>query len=212
MVTKETFFATVQQMLAAERRWKPLQPLFEELATMHQEPQRHYHTLQHIVALLELCQTYQEQLEDKAVVAWAVCFHDCVYNPKSKTNEEDSAKFAKQKLKKFRASTYLQQQVETFILATKTHQNPDKNSDLQWFLEFDLAILGSEAAVYEQYSQQIREEYKHVPTWQYRIGRRKVLQHFLDQPRLFSLLPNHYETQARENLTKEMRFWKWKFW
>jgi predicted metal-dependent HD superfamily phosphohydrolase len=209
---QQKFLHLLRLMLGNTAAFVRLQPLFEQLVVMHTEPQRHYHTLQHINHLLQLCIQHQDQLQDKALVSWAICFHDCVYDPKSSHNEEDSAVFATKSLEAIGATASLVAGVEKFILATKKHENPENNADLQWFLDFDLSILGALPPMYDLYAQQIRKEYSHVPTWKYSIGRRKVLQHFLTKPQLFAFLPPTATENARQNMQRELKYWRWRFW
>jgi predicted metal-dependent HD superfamily phosphohydrolase len=66
------------------------------------------------------------------------------------------------------------------------------------------AILGAEWERFEESSEQIREEFRHVSYEDYRAGRIKVLESFLQRPQLY--LTEHfstrYEAQARENLRR----------
>ena len=178
--------------------------LVETLKIMYAEPQRHYHTFTHIENLLSLFTQYQEQLIDKTAIYWAIYLHDCIYNPRNKDNEEQSAKFAEKALQSIEnINNNLIIKISNFILATKTHQNNLQDADLQWFLDFDLAVLGSSEEIYTNYAANVRKEYQHIPMWQYRIGRRKVLQHFLAKTPIFHHLPATYEIQAKINLAKE---------
>lgn len=191
------------------------QALFEQVQRMYAETQRHYHTLTHIENLLRLFRHYKSEITDLQSIYFAIWFHDCIYNPQKNDNEEQSAVVAQQYLSLLSANNEITidiPKIVKYILATKSHSNPENDSDLQWFLDFDLSVLGAEKAIYDQYAQHIRQEYIHVPTWKYRIGRRKVLQHFLDKPQIFKYLPVEYEQQARVNLLQEYKSWRWKFW
>ncbi len=194
--------------------------LFEKLQKMYAEPQRFYHNLTHIANLFTLFSQYQTQIEDKNAIFWTIWFHDCVYQPQKNDNEEQSAIIAEKELKIItldiqekikhiqitdsHINTEFINKVSNFILATKTHTNPSQNSDLQWFLDFDLAVLGSTENIYDEYAANIRKEYAHIPTWKYNFGRRKVLTSFLAKPKIFHYLAPHYEQQARENLAREI--------
>jgi len=60
---------------------------FEEIEKKYTGRSRHYHNLQHIAALLQLCEQYSHRLTDKDVVALAVFYHDIIYNVLRKDNE-----------------------------------------------------------------------------------------------------------------------------
>lgn len=200
--------------------------LFEKLQKMYAEPQRFYHNLTHIENLFILFSQYQTQIEDPKAIFWTIWFHDCIYQPQKNDNEEQSAIIAEKELKTLKLETQdLEIQdsinntqttdkpintefitkVSNFILATKTHTNPTQNNDLQWFLDFDLAVLGSSESIYDEYAANIRKEYAHIPTWKYNFGRKKVLTSFLAKPKIFHCLAPHYEQQARENLAREIQ-------
>jgi predicted metal-dependent HD superfamily phosphohydrolase len=192
------------------------QLLFAKLQTLYAEQQRHYHNLKHINNLLQLFSQYEDKIADKEAIFWTIWFHDCVYFPQKSDNEEQSAIVAKIELQKIAneisIDTKFIDKVIAFILATKTHTNPTKDSDLQWFLDFDLSVLGADAVIYDEYAQNIRKEYAHIPTWKYSIGRRKILAYFLEKDKIFQFLPESYEKQARENLQREQKKLKWKLW
>jgi predicted metal-dependent HD superfamily phosphohydrolase len=52
----------------------------EKLANAYAEPQRHYHTLNHISHMLDTFDTYSGVFQDKRAVELAIWFHDCVYD------------------------------------------------------------------------------------------------------------------------------------
>lgn len=193
--------------------------LFDKLQKMYAEPQRFYHNSRHIENLFALFSQHHTEIEDKKAIFWTIWFHDCVYQPQKNDNEEQSAMIAQHELKTIETQitdksidTEFIMKVVNFILATKTHTNSTQNRDLQWFLDFDLAVLGNPESIYDEYAANIRKEYAHIPTWKYNFGRRKVLTSFLAKPKIFHCLAPHYELQARENLAREIDKLKWNFW
>ncbi len=198
------------------------QLLLAKLKIMYSESHRYYHNIEHIENLLKLFSTYYDKIVDKDAIFWTIWFHDCIYYPKNSDNEEQSAIIAKTELTKIFSkntnnsvndfNTNLINKIKFYILATKTHKNSKNDEDLQWFLDFDLSVLGAEPAIYDEYAANIRKEYAHIPTWKYSIGRRKVLSSFLAKDKIFEYLPAFYEKQARQNLTKEYKQLKWKLW
>jgi predicted metal-dependent HD superfamily phosphohydrolase len=183
---------------------------WEMLRAAYAEPARHYHNLGHIHALLAWAAEYRAQLHDYTAVRFAIWFHDAVYDTRRSDNEERSAALAVQTLQRLNVLTPITQTVEAMILATKTHQLGDLNSDAAWFLDFDLAILGSAPEFYQAYSQAIRQEYHWVPGLLFRRKRRQVLESFLQRERLFftAEMRARVETQARQNLQEELTLLK----
>jgi predicted metal-dependent HD superfamily phosphohydrolase len=69
-----------------------------------------------------------------------------------------------------------------------------------------LKILSKEWKEYEVYFKQIRKEYKIYPDMLYNPGRKKALQHFLENEFIFQTetFRTKYEKQARENIQREI--------
>jgi predicted metal-dependent HD superfamily phosphohydrolase len=179
---------------------------FDELIRFYTSDARQYHGLPHIVKLLSLHEEYKFYLQDEDVVFFAIWFHDAIYNTWRSNNEEKSAFWARETL---RESTMLPEnidKVEQYIWATKTHES-NNDSDLNFFLDFDLSILGSDDVIYDVYARQIREEYSLTPSFLYKRGRKKVLQSLLERPRLYQtvIFQKKFEAKARENIQRELK-------
>ena len=175
----------------AERWWR-------DVESRYGEPHRHYHTLQHIGEMLVLLPHANE------TVLAAVWFHDAIYD--GNRNEERSAALARIALTELRFDAGTIQAVEHFILATKRHDASETSPEALAFLDADLAILGSDRARYEQYVQQVREEYSYVPEPMFRGARAAILDGFLARPRIYMTdeLYERFEGRARENIEWEL--------
>src|SRR5687767_6965684 len=84
-------------------RWSALMKAFgfasyEEtyglLATAYAEKHRHYHTAQHIQACLRHLDTCASQADASEEIELALWFHDAIYKPLSRWNENKSADWA----------------------------------------------------------------------------------------------------------------------
>ncbi len=173
----------------------------EKLQAAYRENHRFYHNLDHIQWMLDrLAET--EGAENSFLVL-AVWFHDAVYDPRSKTNEADSAALVGEWLPELNSDD--REKLDHLILGT-AHGSPrtmDVESDL--LCDVDLSILGTEEVRYREYSEAVRKEYSFVPREDYRKGRAAVLQSFLDQDQIFQTA--HFagwEQRARDNLQREM--------
>ena len=179
--------------------------LWQEILAAYTEKSRHYHNLQHLAQLFSLAQSYRTLLEDPDSLKFAIFYHDLIYKAFSKTNEEDSAALAANRLQQLGASPAKQEKVRQMILATKTHAaTPDADTEL--LLDFDLSILAAPWEDYLTYTRQIRKEYNLVPYFLYKKGRKKVLNHFLELSRIYKTEPffKQHEAVARQNLQKEL--------
>lgn len=179
---------------------------FASLSQKYSEPHRAYHNHSHIQALLRQAESFRHKIQDHDSVAFAIWFHDAIYNTKKGDNEEKSAELAQEMLGKLCVPSETISVVKQMILATKTHHLLDDSADLKLFLDFDLSILGVEENVYQEYSRAIRKEYSWVPYFLYRKGRKKVLENFLKRDRLYftDSMKALSETQARRNIENEL--------
>jgi predicted metal-dependent HD superfamily phosphohydrolase len=62
--------------------------LMEALRQRYYEPQRHYHTWAHVEALLGHYRRWVRSLNRPEPVLWALYWHDAIYDPQRKDNEE----------------------------------------------------------------------------------------------------------------------------
>jgi predicted metal-dependent HD superfamily phosphohydrolase len=193
-----TRFNHVWQQLTGQ---PPRDRLFTELATKYAEPNRYYHNTAHLEDCLAVFDIMRHQAQRPAEVELALWFHDSIYDVKGKENEELSAAWAVSEL----AGSNIEviQRIKQLILATK-HQVAPSDPDQQLLVDIDLSILGRELAVFDRFDAQIRQEYAWVPEEEYRPGRAKVLQQFLDRPNIYStpMMRERYEQQARSNLQR----------
>lgn len=80
MATIERFVSLVTQSALNVERNMAVQ-MGEDLHTRYTEPQRHYHTLLHLDAMLASLDARAAGVDDKIAIELATWFHDCVYDP-----------------------------------------------------------------------------------------------------------------------------------
>ena len=179
--------------------------VFDELLKNYNSGKRYYHDLSHLIDLLKLLDEVNFQITDEEVVYYAIWFHDAIYEPLKTDNEERSAEWAQSFLSQIGFPPHRIEKVCQYILATKNHTSTGEN-DLNFFLDFDLSILGAEEMIYDIYSRQIRDEYHFYPNFLYKRGRKKVLQELLKAERIYHT-EDYYarlESQSRSNMDREM--------
>ena len=178
--------------------------LKQALITAWNEPQRKYHTEQHLRECLVLFEEFQHLAIHPHEVELAIWFHDAVYDVKGKDNELKSAEWARAELLTAGVSEQQSQRVYDLIMATQ-HSAMDAldTPDKQLLVDIDLAILGSSPARFSDYEQQVRAEYSYVPGFIFRRKRRDILQGFLSRNPIYQTpeLKLRFELQARKNLT-----------
>ena len=153
-----------------EREW------WRRVETQYNEPNRYYHTLVHIDAMLTLAT--QHEVQDGVAVDLATIFHDIIYDAIDGgrgRNERESA----QVFVEFAHSTTMTSdridKVVQWIERTWSHDGAGLDSDGQLFMDFDMSILGAERGAYALYASQVRLEYGHVNWLYWRIGRSQFL-------------------------------------
>lgn len=178
----------------------------DRIIKRYSAPGRHYHNTSHLSDLICLQQQYAPLIVDNDSLLYAIYFHDIVYKVTRSDNEERSAQEAVAFLNRIGYPDDKQQKVFTFIAATQKHVNPLGDPDLDYLLDFDLHILGSTPPQYDAYTKQIRKEYSLYPSFMYKRGRKKVLQHFLSQASIYktAAFREKYEKKARENMEREL--------
>jgi predicted metal-dependent HD superfamily phosphohydrolase len=173
---------------------------FDEICKAYAGPDRFYHTLDHVLAMLgtvENLATHARNLNTVKLAAW---LHDVIYDSKASDNEERSAEYAVRLCKELAVPEG--RWVAELILKTKTH-NAYNDVDAQVMLDADLAILGAGDSDYQTYAERIRREYAWVPESEYRQERRRVLGCFLMRPRIYHFL-GRLEEPARRNMASEI--------
>lgn len=177
--------------------------LCEQLLRAWDEPQRHYHTQQHLTECLTLFDTLRMHAEQPADIELALWFHDAVYDVQAHDNEARSAHWASEALAAGGVDAARCQRVHDLIMAT-CHTALPASPDQALLVDIDLAILGAPAARFAGYTRQIGAEYAWVPPQVYAVKRRAVLQGFLDREQIYTTpaVAQRLEQQARDNLAK----------
>jgi predicted metal-dependent HD superfamily phosphohydrolase len=181
--------------------------LLNELLGAYSEPSRQYHTIEHIASLLRQLDDHGLAVADRDAVALAMLFHDVIYDPRRRDNEEQSAALARGRLSLLGFPNEVVAKVEHYIRATKHAQDFETNDhDLSLLLDLDLSTLAAAPAEYRVYADAIRREYGDVPNELYRPARRRVLEAFLARERIYRTDDLHrlWEERARANITAEM--------
>lgn len=169
------------------------------LLKCYAEPQRAYHTLQHLEeCLLILGEAKATGLIAKPdLIEMALWFHDAVYDPQGSENEELSAQMALEALGDHPAA----QEVARLIMLTKSHQ-PGNGADDAWIIDIDLGIFAQPVERVLEYERQIRAEYAWVPQDVYAEKRAEILSGFAERAQIYltAWARERYESQARQNL------------
>ena len=178
--------------------------IFQYLSRSYSQTQRYYHNQQHIVECLALYEQIKHKLKDANAVLIAIWFHDAVYDPQAKDNEQQSAEMMKAYCSEFLEQFRLNK-IYDWIIATQFHR-PIDDPDLQYLLDIDLLILGSSPERFQQYESQIQQEYAWVDPHIFKVKRREVLQAFRLQVQIYQTeyFQKKFSTQAQQNLDRAL--------
>lgn len=187
---------------AAVNAWPAIKKAYEGRA---------YHNLNHLQEMIShLPEGSPFRLPESrraALFGIALVYHDIIYQAGKKDNEKRSADQAEAALLLAGASKAEVSFCRRLIMATKTHQ-PDgpEETDQCLLIDLDLAVLARTPEGYDAYARAVRKEFRWFPDFLYRPGRRKALQHFLEQDFLYhtATFREDYEDRARANLKREM--------
>lgn len=177
--------------------------LFEVLLQAYREPQRHYHTLQHLDECFAHLDTLRRLAGHPVEIELALWFHDAVYDVHARDNEARSAEWASSALLAAGLAPPLCERVHALIMAT-CHDALPASPDARLLTDIDLAILGASPARFAEYESQIRAEYAHVPQALFIEKRRQILRGFLEREHIFQTPPcrERFEAAARRNLAR----------
>jgi predicted metal-dependent HD superfamily phosphohydrolase len=180
-----------------------IESLWHDLEKAYTAKSRHYHNLNHLQEMIELFDIYQGKLKNPNEVLYSIFYHDYVYKATRKDNELKSAELALAILPN--SISLNKPLVFDAICSTQLHQH-NEIEDINWLIDFDLKILSKDWEAYQTYCSQIRKEYKIYPNFLYKPGRKKALEHFLEQEFIYKteVFRNLFDEKAKDNIKREI--------
>ena len=194
--------------------------LGERLIQAWEQPHRAYHHSGHLSQMLaDLDRLYSGRTPLASILAaW---FHDAVYEGAPGEDERRSEQLAGASLEPLVVAGLLSEEelqlVRLLVRATATHELPESAelpagyevTDIEFFLDADMAILAAEPARYRRYLRGVRSEYSHFDDEAFRTGRTTFLHSVLERERIFlsERARELWEEPARVNLRAELTEW-----
>lgn len=171
-----------------------------ELIARYNEPHRFYHNIVHIHSMLDAALACRPS--NSGLVNLIIWYHDAIYDPRCKDNEEKSADLAIEQLKDH-LSVEDVDIVAGGILLTK-HQFGSNllSRDMSIVVDSDLDIL-SHHWRYMDYARAIRKEYAHLNDAEYIAGRKQFLEKMLRKNSYYSILYTR-NANAKKNMQMEL--------
>lgn len=178
---------------------------FSRLAAAYSEKHRRYHTLTHIGECLDHLDRVKDLTSRPDELEFALWLHDVVYSTGRSDNEARSAAMAEEWLEQGGAEAARIERVRDLILATGHTTEPIGDAALMQ--DIDLNILGAVPARYDEYEDQIRQEYRWVPRVLFRRRRAQLLRGLLARDSIYKTeqFQERLEAAARTNLERSLR-------
>ncbi len=199
--------------------------LGESLLQVWEQPHRAYHHSGHLsqmLADLDRLYTHRTQGATPLALVLGAWFHDVVYEGAPGEDERRSEQLASASLEPLVTAGLLTehelQMVRLLVGATATHELPESAelpagyavTDIEFFLDADMAILAADSARYRRYLRGVRSEYSHFDDEAFRTGRTTFLRSILERERIFlsERALQLWEEPARTNLQAELTEWE----
>ncbi|MCB1777062.1 MAG: hypothetical protein KDI50_06475 [Candidatus Competibacteraceae bacterium] len=178
--------------------------IYERLVEYYEGVHRHYHTLAHIRHCLYEFNQAAACMDDPDAVEIALWFHDAIYEPGAKDNEQRSAElFQKYAEASGCADSAFQRRIDNLIMIT-THREQPSRKDEQFIVDIDLSGFGLPWDAFEQDGRRIRAECTEISDDVYYSGLIKFLQMLQERPTFFftDFFQERYERAARKNIKR----------
>jgi len=180
--------------------------LLADLQRRYAEPHRTVHTWDRIAELLQMAEDVVNGIAGRSAFILAILFHRAVFDPRSGDSSIHSAALMRDFVGAGMPADVLDR-AEALILAVTggaipDTEDPSLRGDAALLLDFDHAVLGSDAQHFAAHEAALRAEFAHLPEERYRIARGAALQMLLWKERIF--LTDRFflerEKRARRNI------------
>lgn len=179
---------------------------YDAMVSQYQNGVRAYHNLGHVAQCLEEFDALQSLCQAPHIVELAIWYHDVIYDPRAKDNEEKSGQRALIDLAAMGVSGTLAHDVQRLILLTK-HDCLPADMDGRLIVDVDLSILAQPPEVFDRYECAVRTEYSWVPDEEFWPRRKDFIKAMLSREQIFCTdrYVQKFERAARENLIRSVR-------
>ena len=199
--TERSFFQALWQRNLVEDAEDQSASIYKQLIDAYGEPQRVYHTLNHIRHCLKHFSRVRDRLHDADALELAIWFHDVIYVPGANDNEQLSADcFMQMTENSFEVS--LRNRVYDLIMVTLHCCNEINDDDAKFMVDIDLSSFGMPWEQFIKDSENVRKELPDVSDAEFYPRQCAFSKSLLDKPQFFQsdYFFRHFEAQARKNL------------
>ncbi len=187
-----------------------LDGISDDGATVHQrlldgyrEPQRYYHTPQHIEHCLSWFDRCRSLVGNPDALELAIWFHDVIYEPGKPDNEARSAALYRQLSDGVHANA-TRGLVDRLIMATLHLGSELEDGDADYMVDIDLSSFGLPWEEFLRDSENLRREATHLDDAQFHQRARAFHQTLRARERFFhtDFFAERLETRAHENIER----------
>ena len=199
-----------------------------QLTTLYTQPHRKYHNINHINDCLAELEQYQIDHPDVRnfnlnQLNWcekALWYHDAIYNPYSKQNEELSALLFEDANPGYLGFNVVSDTILLTAEHLKTHDfsrmdetDPEVSLVQKIVLDIDLSGFGKDRLVFAMNGMNIRHEYYRTSIRDFLDGRMGFYEALVKRPTLYytKYFNDKYHEQSRHNIEWEMNVIKLSF-
>ncbi|KAL2747359.1 uncharacterized protein V1477_004051 [Vespula maculifrons] len=188
---------------------------FDKLKQAYSGEKRIYHNLDMLCEKLNHYHEIKNNLKNPQAFLLALIFQNYEYDPKVINDEiknlEHFIVFAEEA--GLTVNSELREETCALLEIMAIHSTEAHKiggafgcEDAHYFLDLDMAVLGSLPENYAEYARKIRGEYAFLSEPMYTALRLKVLQNFVQIPNIFATkeFREKFEEQARENIQAEI--------
>jgi predicted metal-dependent HD superfamily phosphohydrolase len=186
----------------------PAQPeMGARVIARYAEPQRRYHTIEHLAAVQDRITEFATVDHDLFLVRLAGFYHDAIYDIPTRelTNEEASARLSRRDLSRAGLEQEDLNEVARLVRLTVTHVPGSRDPNGELLCDADLAVLGGSPEAYAAYVAQVSEEYAHLPRLDFVRGRFQILRELAGRDLFNTAKGRSLNERARFNLVAECR-------
>ena len=194
----------------ATSHWTPLagrlglsDDLLAELIAAYGESHRRYHTLVHIVEMLDCHVESRHLAANPDTIDLAIWFHDCIYD--ATLDHGENERLSAERLGAVYAGD-CSAAAQAMIRHSDAHGSSD-DPDVQLFCDLDLYRLGVPFEIFDQHGRDVRAEYAWIEDDVWTTKRNAFFQALLDRPVIYQTdyWRSRLEKQARENLSRTIQ-------
>lgn len=198
------------QALGAQADEEKISRIGRALIDSWQSPERTFHSVKHLVAVLERLDILAIASHHPDALRVAAWYHGAIYRTPAPgldprrfgEDTQAGAVRARLELTELRVPPAMVDYVEKMVV--NIGGAGPRDVDCAVLCDADLAILGATPQKYRDYRTKIREEYRELDPLTYVVGRLAALERLLVRPAIFrTSAGKQWEEAARQNLASE---------